>query len=153
MTTNVGEVANLTVRWDQKGVTIVKVERALLAKPAAMMRYRGRFEARALGAANKTLDFVRFDFPLLAAAESGDEMTDEARTLGEKLRANVTATTVVRVPLPRGATAIAVWDTAAHKGVSVSLTPSPSAAPAAATPAAPTPPAPARSAGAGSTRK
>lgn len=166
MTTSVSEVANLTVRWDAHGVTIVRVERTLQPKTAPLIRYRGRFEARAVqhaGAGDKTLDFVRFDFPLLAPAESIDEMTDDARRLGEKLRANVTATTTVRVPLPRGATAISVWDSAAHRAVLVALPPPGSTAtppPAASTPTptAPRPaaagaPAPVRSGGAAGTRR
>jgi hypothetical protein len=145
MTTNVGEVANLTVRWDQRTITIVRVERTLLPKPTPLIRYRGRFEARAVDNTHgdKTLDFVRFDFPLMAPAESRDEMTEDARLVGEKLRANLTATTIVRVPLPRGATAISVYDTASHKTVAVPLTP-PAAAPARS---------PARSGGAGSTKR
>jgi hypothetical protein len=151
MTTNVGEVANLTVRWDQHGVSIVRVERALLPRPAPLLRYRGRFEARAVDTAHgadKTLDFVRFDFPLMAPAESRDEMTAEAQAFGDKLRANVTATTIVRVPLPRGATAISVYDTASHKAVSVSLA-------SGSSPTTTTPPAraPERPAAGGSTKR
>jgi hypothetical protein len=145
MTTDVGEVATITVRWDKGAVSILRVERTLLARTTQLVRYRGRFEARAVDASrggDKTLDFVRFDFPLMAVAESRDEMTDEARTLGEKLRANVTATTFVRVPLPRGATAVSVYDSATRKTVTSTLTPpTPSKA------------APASSGGGGSTKR
>jgi hypothetical protein len=156
VTTDVGEVATLTMRWDKGAVTILRVERTLLARPTHLVRFRGRFEARAL-AGDKPLDFVRFDFPLLAPADSSDEMTEEAAKLGANLRAHVTATTTVRVPLPPGATAVAVYDTASHKLVSAPLGPAKAApAPATTAPAtkAPPPAPPGSAAGAsGSTRK
>jgi hypothetical protein len=135
-TTDVGEIATLTVRWDKGNLSIVRIERSLLPRPTRLLRYRGRFEARAVDSTHggdKTLDFVRFDIPLMAPADSADEMTDEARALAEKLRANVTATTFVRVPLPRGATAVSVYDTATKKTVVKPLTPPP---PASSSPAA-----------------
>jgi len=153
VTTDVGEVATLTVRWDKGAVTILRVERTLLARPTHLVRFRGRFEARAVGG-DKPLDFVRFDFPLLAPADSSDEMTEEAARLGAKLRAHVTATTTVRVPIPPGATAVAVYDTASHKLVSAALGPAKAMAPAAPAATAPAPAPPGSAAGAGgSTRK
>jgi hypothetical protein len=160
VTTDVGEVATLSVRWDKGAVTILRVERVLLARPTHLIRFRGRFEARAV-VGDKMLDFVRFDFPLLAPAESADEMTDEANQIGAKLRAHVTATTTVRVPIPHGATAIGVYDTGTHKLVTAPLG---AATPAAASPSRPSghlpagtppaPPPPGSAAGAGgSTRR
>jgi hypothetical protein len=117
--------ADVTLRWDKGTLSVVKVARAELPQPTALRRWRGRFEARAL-AGQKLLDYVRFDFPLLATAESGDEMTVEATSFGRKLRSGVTATATVRVPLPDGATAASIYDSETRRSVAVTL---PTAAP------------------------
>ena len=118
----VNEVATLTVKWEHGAVSILKVVRTPLPNPERMRRWRGRFEARAL-AGSKPLDFVRFDFPLMAAAESPDDVTEDAKKLGQKIRENVKATIIVRAPLPAGATAIGVYDTVTRKTVSADLPP------------------------------
>ncbi|MDB4966857.1 MAG: hypothetical protein JWN44_2546 [Myxococcales bacterium] len=123
----VAEQAKLTVRYDKGAVTIVRVERQPMKSPARMPRWRGRFEARAV-AAGKTLDFVRFDFPLMAAAEAPDDVTEDAAALGRKLREHVTATTIVKAPLPPGATQVVIYDSATKKTVSVDLPGSPTPA-------------------------
>lgn len=125
----VSEQAKVTLRYAKGAVTIVRVERQPLASPARMPRWRGRFEARAV-AGGKTVDFVRFDFPLMAAAEAPDDVTVEAKELGQKLREHVTATTVVRAPLPPGATSIAIYDSVTRKTTAADLpaTPTPAAA-------------------------
>src|SRR3954468_14236215 len=110
----VNEMAKLTVRYERGALSIVRVERQALKSPERMRRWRGRFEARAV-AGGKTLDFVRFDFPLMAEAETPDDTTAEAAKVGQKLREHVTATTIVRVPLPACATSVAVWDGATKK--------------------------------------
>jgi hypothetical protein len=131
LTRPVTQFADVTLRWDKGALTVVKVSRGQLAQATALRRWRGRFEARAL-AGQKQLEFVRFDFPLLAAAESSDEMTPEATTFGRKLRNGVTATTVVRVPLPDGATAATIYDSETRKSLPVTLPAAPTAPPAAA---------------------
>jgi hypothetical protein len=118
--------ADVTLRWDKGALSLVKVTRVELPRPTALRRWRGRFEARAL-AGQKLLDFVRFDFPLLAAAESGDDMTAEATAFGRKLRSGVTATTVIRLPLPDGATAATIYDSETRKSLPVTLPAAPPA--------------------------
>ena len=122
----VNETAKLTVRYERGALSIVRVERQALKSPERMRRWRGRFEARAVGG-GKTLDFVRFDFPLMAEAEAPEDATEDAKKLGKKLREHVTATTIVRAPLPAGATSVAIYDSATKKSASADL-PSPAAA-------------------------
>jgi hypothetical protein len=119
----VSEMATLTVKWERGAVSILKVERTPLKSPERLRRWRGRFEARALGSGGKPIDFVRFDFPLMAAAESPDDVTEDAKKLGQKIRENVKATMIVRAPLPPGATAVGVYDTVTRKTVSADLPP------------------------------
>src|SRR4051812_35248716 len=90
----VNEMAKLTVKYDHGALSILRVERVALKSPERMRRWRGRFEARAVGG-GKTIDFVRFDFPLMAEAESADDATEDAKKVGKKLREHVTATTIV----------------------------------------------------------
>src|SRR2546429_3297633 len=116
----VSEQVKLTLRYDKGAVSILRVERQALKSPARLPRWRGRFEARAVGG-GKTLDFVRFDFPLMAAAESPDDATEEAAALGKKLREHVTATTIVKTPLPEGAKQIAIYDSVTKKTISADL--------------------------------
>jgi hypothetical protein len=118
--TLVNEMARLTVKYDRGAIRILRVERIPLASPERMRRWRGRFEARAV-AAGKTLDFVRFDFPLMAEAEAPEDATIEAKQLGQKLREHVTATTLVRTPLPAGATSVAIYDTVTKKSATADL--------------------------------
>ena len=142
--TLVNELARLTVRYERGVTRILRVERVALPSPQKLRRWRGRFEARALAQDGKVLDFVRFDFPLMAQAETPDETTAEAAKVGQNLREHVTATTFVRVPLPAGAATVSVWDSATKKSVAADL-------PARAAPATSSPP-PAAAAG-GSTKR
>ena len=118
--TVVNEMARLTVKYDRGAIRILRVERVALGSPERMRRWRGRFEARAV-AAGKTIDFVRFDFPLMAEAEAPEDATAEAKQLGQKLREHVTATTLVRTPLPAGATQVTIYDTVTKKSTSADL--------------------------------
>jgi hypothetical protein len=122
----VNEMAKLTVKYDHGALSIIRVERVALKSPERMRRWRGRFEARAVGG-GKTIDFVRFDFPLMAEAEAPDDATEDAKKVGKKLREHVTATTIVRTPLPAGTTSMAIWDSATKKSASADL-PAPAAA-------------------------
>ena len=117
----VTEAARVTVRWDHGAVSIVRVEREPLPSPTRLQRWRGRVEARAVGRESKALDFVRFDFPLMAEAEAEDA-TDQAHVVGDKLRKHVTvATTIVRVPLPAGTTSVAIYDGVTKKSATAAL--------------------------------
>jgi hypothetical protein len=118
--TLVNEMARLTVKYDRGAIRILRVERISLTSPERMRRWRGRFEARAI-AAGKTIDFVRFDFPLMAEAEAPEDATIEAKQLGQKLREHVTATALVRTPLPAGATSVAIYDTVTKKSATADL--------------------------------
>lgn len=119
-TTLVKEMARLTVKYDHGVVRILKAERVTLPSPERMRRWRGRFEARAV-AAGKTIDFVRFDFPLMAEAETPEDTTEGAKQIGQKLRDHVTATALVRAPLPPGATSVAVYDTFTKRSATADL--------------------------------
>jgi hypothetical protein len=117
----VNEQAKLIVKYDHGSLSIVKVERLALPSPARLPRWRGRFEARAVGG-GKTLEFVRFDFPLMAPAEAPEEGTDEARKLGQTLREHVgVATVIVRAALPAGATSVTIYDSVTKKTASADL--------------------------------
>jgi hypothetical protein len=126
-TVEVSQVAKLTLKYEHGAVAILRVDRETLAKPTRLQRWRGRYEARA-GDGKQALELVRFDFPLMAAAEAPDDSTLEAQELGRKLRENVSATTVVRLPLPAGATTVTVYDTTTKKSVSRALTTTPTTA-------------------------
>lgn len=127
----VNEMAKLTVKYDHGSISILRVERQALASPQRMRRWRGRFEARAVAGGGKTVDFVRFDFPLMAQAEAPEDVTEDAKRVGQKLREHVTATTIVRAPLPPSATSVAIYDTVTKKSATAAL-PAPAAAPPAA---------------------
>jgi hypothetical protein len=114
-------MARVTVRYERGVTSILKVERLPLSSPQKVRRWRGRFEARAVAAGGKVVDFVRFDFPLMAEAETLDDTTAEAAKVGRKLREHVTATTYVRIPLPAGATQVAVYDSATKKSATADL--------------------------------
>jgi hypothetical protein len=146
----VQEQAKLTVRYEKGIVSILRVERQPMKSPARMPRWRGRFEARAVGG-GKTIDFVRFDFPLMAAAEAPDDVTEDAAKLGRQLREHVTATTIVKAPILAGATQVAIYDSATKKTVTADL---PAASPSrpVSSPGA-SAPAPAATGGDGSVRK
>jgi hypothetical protein len=143
-TVEASQMAKLTLKYERGEVAILRVEREQLAAPKKLQRWRGRYEARASDG-KQTLELVRFDFPLMAAAEAPDDSTIEAQDLGRKLRENVTATTIVRVPLPPGATTVTIYDTTTKKSVSRAL-PAAAAATTAAPPTTATPP-PAAAAG------
>ena len=125
----VSEQAVVVVKWDHGTLGIVRVERQRLPSPARLPRWRGRFEARAVGG-GKTLEFVRFDFPLMAPAEAPEEGTPEARKVGKNLREGVSvATTIVKAALPAGATSVAIYDSVTKKTATAELPPaSPAAA-------------------------
>ncbi len=124
----VSETARLTVKYDHGNLSILRVERQPLPSPQRLPRWRGRFEARAVGANGKPIDFVRFDFPLMAAAEAPEDATEDAKQLGQKLREHVTATTIVRAPIVPGATTVAIYDTVTRKSASADLSTAPPAA-------------------------
>ncbi len=136
----VNETARLTAKYDHGAISILRVERQPLPSPQRMRRWRGRFEARAAAGGGKTLDFVRFDFPLMAQAEAPEDVTEDARRLGQKLREHVTATAIVRVPLPPAATSVTLYDTFTKKSATAALP-------------APSSPAPPAAGAAGSTRR
>lgn len=127
----VSEIAKMTVRYDRGTVSILKVERQALPSPERMRRWRGRFQARAVAGGGKPVDFVRFDFPLTAPAEAPDDVGEDAKRLGQKIRENVRATMIVRVPLPAGADKVAVYDEVTRKSVTADLPPTATAPPAA----------------------
>jgi hypothetical protein len=116
---------DVTVRWQRGRVTVERVEAGRFDKPTAIKRWTGRFEARAR-AGKRILDAVRFDFPLLGDADSGNQ-----GALADKLKENTVATAKVRVPLPDGADAVEVADR--HGGPAVPV-PLPSRPPDAGTP-------------------
>ena len=116
----VNETARLTVKYDHGAVSIVRVERQTLPSPQRLPRWRGRFEARAVGA-GKPVDFVRFDFPLMAHAEAPEDATEDAKKLGRAIREHVTATTFVVAPVLPGTTSVAIYDTVTKKSVSAEL--------------------------------
>jgi hypothetical protein len=101
----VSDYADLTLRWERGKLTVEKVEAGRFARPTVMKRYTGRFEARATRG-GKTLDAVRFDFPLLGDADSG-----ERKDLDDQLKAHLSTVARVRLPLPDGADGIAIADT------------------------------------------
>jgi hypothetical protein len=113
------EYVDVELRWSRGQLTILSVKHGRFDKPTALARFRGRFEARAL-AKGATREHVAFDFPLLANAET-DDATTESRAIGGRLRGGVTATTTVRLPLPDGADAIAVYDSASKRTVTAPL--------------------------------
>lgn len=119
-TVEVSQVAKLTVKYDAGAVSIIQVERQTLPAPKRLRRWTGQYEAR-VGDGKKTLDYVRFDFPLLAPAESADAMGDEAVQMGKRMREHVTATTTVEVPLPPGAATVSIFDGATQREVMTQL--------------------------------
>lgn len=128
----VNETARLTVKYDRGALSILHVERQALPSPERLPRWRGRFEARAVGRDGKPIDFVRFDFPLMAAAEAPEDAIEDAKKLGQTLREHVTATTIVRAPIAPGATTVTIYDTVTRKSASAEL-------PTATAPASPAP--------------
>lgn len=127
MTSPVQQTATLTVRWQKGSAAILKVERRARIKPTRLPRWRGRFEARAL-AKGKPIEFVRFDFPLMAPAEAPDDTTAAARQVGRQLREHVSATTYVELALPPRASEVAIYDRVTRRQV---VAPLPESAPAA----------------------
>jgi hypothetical protein len=109
--------ADLALELAAGRASVLEVLYGRFDRPTALARYRGRFEARVLHK-GAILERVRFDFPLAADAET-DDASDEARAVAERLRAGITARTRLRVPLPDGADAIAIWDPRRGLGVLV----------------------------------
>jgi hypothetical protein len=128
MTAPVAEWADVTVQADAAHLSLVNVRRGKFDKPTQVPRYRGRFLARALDGAGKTLEEVRFELPLMAEAET-DDASDEARRYAEKLRANVSVKSTVRVPLPEGTDHIEIVDTLKKRTLTVPLATAAAAAP------------------------
>jgi len=114
------EYVDLSLRWTRTGMTVLAARRGRFARPVELVRYRGRFEAM-VKRAGRVVERIRFDFPLLAPAEAED-VSDEARASGARIRAGVTSTrTTVRVPLYEGVDAIEVRDAASGRAVTVEL--------------------------------
>lgn len=119
----VNEQAVVIVKYDHGNLSVVKVERQRLPSPARLPRWRGRYEARAV-AGGKTLEFVRFDFPLMAPAEAPEEGTPEAHKTGKALREGVgVATVIIKTPLPAGATSVTIYDSITKRSASAELPP------------------------------
>jgi len=130
--------ADVDVKFQRGHVSVTAVKLDRFERPTALRRFRGRFAARVL-AGKRVVDEVLFDFPLLGAAESSD-VDDANRALADRLRAGVTATTRVRVPIYDGADGLEIYDTQTRRVLPVPLKDSPAAAPPA--PAATNPRAP-----------
>jgi hypothetical protein len=130
LTAPASEWADITVQADAAHLSLVNVRRGKFDKPTQLPRYRGRFVARVLDGAGKPLEEVRFELPLMAEAET-DDASDEARRFAEKLRANTSVKSTVRVPLPDGAQRVEIVDTLKKRTLTVPLATamSPGAAP------------------------
>ena len=107
---------DVTCRWQKGRLTIERVERGSFPTPTVTKRFLGRFEARVRGQ-GKPLDATRFDFPLLADADSGVR-----GDLDAELKANLSTTTRIRVPLPDGADEVLIVDLHGGAAVPVPLT-------------------------------
>lgn len=95
---------DLTIKYTKGTLSIVSASRVRYPSPTVTRRFTGRFEARST-ARGKPLDTFRFDLPLLADADAGNEPA-----LADKLKANLVTTGRVRVPLPDGADALTIVD-------------------------------------------
>jgi hypothetical protein len=100
-------------RWTRGQLTVADVTPGRFAAPTAIKRYTGRFEAR-VTSRGKLLDALRFDFPLLGDADSGNQAE-----LAETLKKNLSTQTRVRVPLPDGADKVVLVDL--HGGATVEV--------------------------------
>ena len=127
------EYADVTTLLAGDSAAIAEVTRGRFARPTALLRYRGRFELRALRK-GVVVEHVQFDFPLGAELDS-DDFTVEARKLQEQLRKNLTARTRVRLPLPPGADAIAIYDARSRRTITFVLKAAPAGAASTAPPA------------------
>lgn len=122
--------ADVELRFDAGKIALVSLKLGTLDPPQPLRKWRGQFVLRVLRA-GKIVDEDPFDFPLLAPAESED--VDEAhRKMAEELRRHVRATTTVRVGLPDGADALAVYDPLTKRTWPIALKESAPAAPASA---------------------
>jgi hypothetical protein len=135
MTAPTARYADLELKFSRGQLSVIAVKLGRFDKPTALRRFRGRFEARVL-AGKKIIEQVQFDFPLVGTAESPD-ISDENRLLAERLRAGVTTTASVRVPLPDGAEALEIYDPNTLKRWPVALKDSPAPDAPAASPRAP----------------
>ena len=93
---------DLTLRFSEGRVTLVRVASGRFATPTRLPRWTGRWAIDVL-AGERVIDRVVFDFPLLGAADAGNE-----QVLDRELRARTSSETVVRVPLVEGAEALRV---------------------------------------------
>jgi hypothetical protein len=107
---------DVDLRWSRGELTILGVRPGRFAHPTALPLWHGRFVA-IVERKKATLVELSFDFPLLADAESEGDETPEARVLAQRIRKGVTSTTTMRVPLPDGADAVTIWDSATQKKV------------------------------------
>jgi hypothetical protein len=112
--------ADVDARYQRGEVTILAVRRGKYPKPTNLPRWKGRFVASAQKG-GKTLAQVEFNFPLVAEAESPVDVAEDQKKIADKVRAGVTSTTTVRVPLPEGADSISIWDAVSRKTVTRSL--------------------------------
>ena len=121
--TLVNEQARLTVKYERGAISILRVERMPLASPQRMRRWRGRFEARAV-AAGKTLDFVRFDFPLMAEAEApGRRNRGREKTRAEAARARHGDDASCARRCRPAPPSVAIYDTVTKKSATADLPP------------------------------
>jgi hypothetical protein len=131
------DYADVAVQVTAEKLTVLNVQRGRFNQPTTLPRYRGRFAVRVLDG-RKLLEEIRFDFPLLADAET-DDAGDDARRFADLLRKGVSVKITVRVPLPAGAASLLVVDSKSNHDAGYSLikgtAPSPSAAPRGAPPA------------------
>lgn len=108
MTAPAARWADVELRFQRGKLSLVAVTLGSFDKPTALRRFRGRFEARVLEG-KKLVESVQFDFPLLGAAESSDTAV-ENRAVAERLRAGVTTTATVRVPIYDRADGLEIYD-------------------------------------------
>jgi hypothetical protein len=108
-TVTVTAYADVQLRYQLGRVVMDHLTLGRFARPTALNRFRGRFRARSLKG-GQILETVQFDFPLVAEAEAPDDTTEEAKAVANRLRAGVTSSTTVRVPLPEGTDAVAIED-------------------------------------------
>jgi hypothetical protein len=113
--------ADVDVTYQRGEVSINVIRKGRFTKPTRIPRWRGRFVA-IVNAKKKSLAQVEFDFPLVAPAESPNDVSPENQKVADKLRSGITSSTTVRVPLPDGADAVSIWDSVTKKTVTAPLT-------------------------------
>jgi hypothetical protein len=113
----------LDLRYGSGRLEIEKIKRTAADPPRPYRRFPGRFEARLEERdGGRTVDSFYFDVPLLREADNTDDMTLEARKLGEKIRSGVKARFHISVPLPPGATRLSIIDgKTKHKAAAIAI--------------------------------